>query len=143
MDLQNSHVMVDGQFVSAAIERVVLAIKEYEPTLEVKWIPPAQRTEGMAAFAIIHDAPGNKPYVLFYVPTEEEFDERVLKKIIANDQRINPQGFSELEAWEQTHKLIERQKYLDKIEEANDIAAHVLRSPLHEYKVTKNHKIRS
>ena len=135
MDLHNSHIMVDGQFVSAKVERIVLAIKEYEPTLDVKWIPPGQRSEGESAFAIIHDAPGNKPYVMFYVKDEEDFDERVLMKIIANDQRNGTQKYTDLEAFEETQKRMQHQEYLDRMEEANDIAAHVFRSPLNKYKV--------
>lgn len=136
--IHNSHIMVDGQFVSAKIERVVLAIKDYEPELEVKWIPPQHRKEGESAFAIIHDAPGNKPYVLFYVPTEEEFDERVLLRIIHNDQRNGKHKLSEFEAAEEAVKLVQKQEWLDQMEEAHDIAAHVLRTPLNTYKVNDN-----
>jgi hypothetical protein len=129
--------MVDGQFVSAKVERIVLAIKEYEPELEVKWIPPsARRAETEPAFAIIHNAPGNKPYVMFYVQKEEDFDERVLQRIIYNDQRATgTQQYSELEALEAAAAMVVKQEWLDEMEEAADIAAHVLRSPLNTYKV--------
>ncbi len=138
-DLHRGHVMVDGQLVSADIERVVLAIKDYEPELEVKWIPPQQRTPEEPAFAIIHNAPGNKPYVLFYVQTEEEFDMRVLQRIIYNDQRkTGTQQYSELEAIEAAQKLLQKQEWLDRMEEANDIAAHILKTPLNTYKVNDN-----
>lgn len=138
VDLLNSHVLIDGQFVSAKIERLVQAIKDYEPELEVKWVPPAQRTEGMAAYAIEHHAPGNAPYVLMYVQNDEEFDERVLMRIIQNDQRNGQARLSDLEAWEATLKSIERQKFLDSMEEANDIAHHVFRTHLNTYRVNKD-----
>lgn len=137
--LHNSHKMIDGRFVSAKHSQLVQAIKEYEPELEVKWIPPEHRTEGEAAFAIVHDAPGNAPYVLFYVKTEEEFDERVLARIIYNDQRATGgQQYTELEAAEQAVKRMEQQEFLDMLEEQSDIAAHVIRSPLNTYKVNDN-----
>jgi len=137
--IHNSHIMVDGQFVNAKVERVVLAIKDYEPELEVKWVPPQARSEGEAAFAIIHNAPGNKPYILFYVQNEEDFDERVLARIIYNDQRkTGQQQYSEVEAAEAAIKAVQHQEYLDMMEEAHDIAAHVLRTPLNTYKVNDN-----
>lgn len=133
--LENAHLMLDGQVVSAQVSRVVEAIKDYEPDLEVKWIPPHARKEGDAAFAIIYAPPGHDPYVLFYVPKEEDFDERVLRKIILNDQRNGESSWSEYSAWEESQRLLKRQEYLDQVEQANDIAAHILRSPLNTYKV--------
>ena len=137
--IHNSHVMIDGQFVSAKAEQVVLAIKEYEPEIEVKWIPPGNRGENEPAYAIIHNAPGNQPYVMFYVQTDEEFDGRVLQRIIYNDQRrTGAQQYTELEAWEMAQKEIQNQEMLDLIEEQSDIAAHVLKSNLNTYRVNKN-----
>lgn len=138
-DIHNGHLMIDGQLISARIERVVLAIKDYEPELEVKWIPPQNRSEGEAAFAIIHNAPGNKPYILFYVPTEDEFDERVLARIIYNDQRATgQQQYSELVAAEKAREAVIKQEQLDRMEEAADIAAHILKSPLNTYRINPN-----
>lgn len=142
MDLTQSHVFVDGHLVSAKAQRIVQAIKDYEPELEVKWVPPNARTEGQAAYAIIHDAPGNAPYVLFYVQNDEEFDERVLAKIIANDQRSGKQNYSDFEAWEQTKKLLARQEFLDKMEEAKDIAKFVAKTHLNTIRIDKNLTIR-
>jgi hypothetical protein len=142
MDLTQSHVFVDGHLVSAKAQRIVQAIKDYEPELEVKWVPPAARAEGQAAYAIIHNAPGNSPYVLFYVQKDEDFDERVLAKIIVNDQRNGKQAYSDFEAWEQTNKLLERQAFLDKMEEAKDIAAFVAKTHLNTIRIDKNLTIR-
>lgn len=139
MDIHNSHIMVDGQFVSAKAERIVLAIKDYEPELEVKWIPPGRREEGDAAYAIVHNPPGGKPYIMFYVQTDDEFDERVLYRIIYNDQRkMGTQQYSEVEAWEETQKRLAKQEELDRLEEAADIAYHVFKSPLNTYRVNKD-----
>lgn len=142
MDLTQSHVFVDGHLVSAKAQRVVQAIKDYEPELEVKWVPPAARTEGQAAYAIWHNPMGHPSYVLFYVQKDEDFDERVLAKIIANDQRNGKQNYSDFEAWEQTNKLLEKQEYLDKMEEAKDIARFVAKTHLNTIKINDNLTIR-
>lgn len=135
VNLRDAHVMVDGSVVSAKVQRVVEAIREYEPELDVKWIPPEARREGQAAFSIIHDSPGNSPYVLFYVNTEEEFDNRVLYKIIANDQRNGKMTYDEVESWETTQKLIQQQVERDKQEQDIDIAYHLLKTKKNTYKV--------
>jgi hypothetical protein len=137
-DLTQSHVFVDGQLVNNKVANLTLAIKDYCAELEVKWIPPAAREPGQAAYAIIHDAPGNAPYVMFYVKNDEDFDERVLAKIIANDQRNGVKTMSDLESWETAQALVQKQAFLDKMEEANDIAKHVLRTHKNTYRVTKD-----
>lgn len=134
-DLTRSHVFVDGRLVSAKVQQITQAIIDYEPELEVQWIPPEAREEGQAAFAVIHRPVGKPAYVCFYVKDESEFDERVLAKIIYNDQRNGERTMSELEAAEKTLQLVERQKWLDELEEANDVAAFALRTKLNKFTV--------
>jgi hypothetical protein len=72
---------------------------------------------------------------LFFVRNDEDFDERVLLRIIANDQRTanGKPKYSELVAWETTQKLLAKQAYLDRMEEAADMTAVFLRSKLHTF----------
>lgn len=141
--LGNSHVVIDGQFVSSRVSQVVEAINEYYGgEVQVKWVPPGARSEGQAAFAIEHHAPGQHPYVIFYVKTEEEFDIRVLHKLIFNDQRNGKTTLSELEAYDRAQAALRRQEFLDAMEEAGDIAYHILKSPKNTYKVNDDLVIR-
>jgi hypothetical protein len=136
--LTDKHEFVDGQLVSQKAQRVVQALKDYEPELEVRWIPPGARKEGDAAYAIIHDAPGNGAYVLFYVQNDEDFDERVVQRVIFNDQRNGKASLSELESWEAAQKLVEKQAHLDAMEEAMDIAKFVAKTHLNKIRIDKN-----
>lgn len=139
IDPRNSHIVVGDQFVSAKIERIVRSIKEYDHDLDVQWCPPGAREQGVAAFKIIYQPAGQKPYTLFHVKDEEEFDERVLLKIIANDQRVNGGvKMSDLDAFEAAQALLRQQDYEDKMAEQHDIVAHVIKSPLHKYVVNKD-----
>lgn len=138
MDLMHGHVVIDGQFVSQKISRIVEAIRDYSPELEVKWVPPLDRSPDQAAFAIIHNPPGGNSYVIFHVKTEDEFDERVLQRIIHNDGRSGHASRSEFEAWEQAQMLLKKQEYLDRMEEAQDIAKHVFQSHKNTYVVDKD-----
>lgn len=126
----------DGQLVSDRVQRIIEAIRDYDPSLDVVWIPDRQaRAEGIPQFKVIHHQDDGFDFILFHVKDEEEFDERVLLRIIQNDQRKNPVTLSEFEAWEQTKKLMERQLYLDALEEVTDIAAKVFASHKNTYKV--------
>lgn len=131
-------VVVDGQFTSVKVQQVVLAIKEMYPDIEVGWIPPAAREkEDGPAYRISYEPPGAEPYILFYV-TENEMDERVLKRIIQNDLSKFPQGIGDLEAWELAQHAIKKQEWLDELEAANDIAFRAFRSHKNTYRVSPN-----
>lgn len=135
--LSNAYVMQDGYLVSGKVSQVVEALRAYDPDLDVEWVPPAARRPGQAAFAVVYKGYGT-PYILFYVQTEEEFDERVLHRVIVNDQRNGEHTWNDFTAAEETRKLIQQQEWLDAMEQANDIAAHILKSPKNSYRVNKD-----
>lgn len=130
----------DGQFVSQRVAQIIQAIHEYCPEIQVQWIPQNQRGSdpNVAAFRVMHFPPGGSPYTIFHVKSEAEFDASILKRIIAGDQRHGRHTISEFEAAEAAAKAVARQRFLDQIEEANEIAASVLASNKSTYKVNKD-----
>lgn len=138
--LDNRYEYRDGQFVSQRVAQVIEAIHEYCPDIEVQWVPQGQRTgKDVAAFRLIHNIPNGEPYVIFHVKDEDEFDARVLKRLIMGDQRFgNGVTLSELEASEIAAKAVARQRFLDELEEANEIASAIIKSPKDTYKVNDN-----
>ncbi len=135
----NTHIVVDGLFVNARVSRVVEAINDYyKGEVRVTYLPEGARSEGQAAFGIEHHPPGGRPYVISYVKDEADFDERVLQRLIFNDQRSSKVQLSELEAWDRAQAAVKRQEFLDAMEEAGDIAYHVLKSPKNQYKVSND-----
>lgn len=134
--MSDRQIYLDGQFVSERISQVVQAIREYSPELDVEWCPPNLRQLGQAAFKIIHRPDGGAPYVIFHVNTEEEFDARVLKRIIAGDQRNGQTTYSDLEAAEEAAKRVAHQRWVDELEEAHEIAQAVMKSNKSTYKVS-------
>jgi hypothetical protein len=140
-DLPVEH--IDGSLVSAKISRVVEAIRDYDPSIDVEWVPHGARGPRDAAFRLVHRPMGGKPYIMFYVQTEEEFDERVLKRIYANDQaKGGGTTLSEFEAHSKAQRELERRKNEDSVAEANDIAWHVFKSKLNTYRVSKGHVVK-
>lgn len=125
----------DGRLVSQKIAQVVDAIREYSPEIDVQWIPPEVRKPDQAAFRIVHNPPGGEPYVFMHVKTEDEFDTRVLMRIIHGDQRNGQLQYSEVEAAEMAAKRVAFQKWQDERDETIDVMYHVLKSPLNTYKV--------
>lgn len=140
--LDNRYEYREGQFVSQRVAQVIEAIHEYCPDIEVQWIPQGQRvgnSADTAAFRLIHNIPGGQPYVIFHVKNEDEFDARVLKRLIMGDQRFgNGVTLSELEASEIAARAVARQRFMDELEEANEIAAAIIKSPKDTYKVNDN-----
>lgn len=133
--LDNRYEYRDGQFVSQRVAQVVEAIRKYAPDVEVQWIPTAQRAADTAAFRLVHHPSNGEPYVIFHVQNEDEFDARVLKKLMMGDQRNGKASISDIEAAEAAAAAVARQRFMDEIEEANEIAAAVIRSPKDTYKV--------
>lgn len=129
------HEIINGEFVNQKVSQVVQAIKEYDPEIEVQFIPERARTNGQAAYRIIHHPLGAEPYIMFHVRRDEDMDFRILQRIIVNDQRHGTVTLSEYEAWEAAQKAVAHQAWLDHLEESNDIAAHVLKTHKNTYKV--------
>lgn len=139
--MKDKHVVVDGHFISQRISQLVRALQDYCPEIEVLWVPPAERMKGEAAFKIMHKPGNREPYCITTVKTEDDFDERLLKKIIAGDQRSGEVRYTDFEAWETAQKLAEKQVWEDSLEEAHDLAAALIRTDKSNYVIDKNYKL--
>ena len=135
MALDNRYEYRDGHLVSQRVSQVVAAIQEYAPEVEVQWVPPAQRDNDTAAFRLVHHPKDREPYVIFHVKNEDEFDARILKRLMMGDQRNGPLTIGEIEASEAAAAAVARQRYLDQLEEANELASAIIKSPKDTYKV--------
>lgn len=135
----DAHVIIEGQLVSQKISQVVQAIKEYEPNLDVMWVPDRGREEGVAAFKIyFNDEAAGERYLVMNVMKEEDMDYRVLARLIAGDQRNGKITWDDFQAHEQALKRVKHQEYLDKLEEAQDLALSLIKTPLNTYRVNKD-----
>ena len=123
----------DGRWINERVSRIVEIIKDYDPNLEVAWIPPEKREPGDSAFAIIENYPGKPRQVAFYVDSEAEFDERVLTRIFQGDTTKHD-VLGNLEASNRAVEAIEYKKRMEQLEEEYDHMKHVLKSPLNTYR---------
>lgn len=126
--------MDDGRWVSERIARIVEAISDYDPAIEVQWIPPDKRGANDPAFRIVENTPDGTQFVMFYVSTEDAFDEGVLARIWSTDVTRNPLSLEALDAHNKAVKAVQMKERLEEMEEAHDLAAHIWRSPKSRYK---------
>lgn len=124
--------MSDGSWASAKVARIAELIEQYDPSLEVRWIPRDRRVPGDDAFQIVEHCPNGQVVVAFSVRDESQFDERVLKRIVAADNAItNVQD--RMETQNAVLKELEDRRKEDAQAEARSLAAAVFQSPLNRY----------
>lgn len=125
-----------GYILHAQHQRIAEIIHDYNPELELVWIPPDRRdAEDTKPFAVIHRQRDGQQYPVFFI-AEDEMDHRVLGRIFAADMRKhNPNNvIREIEAYENAQRILEAKAYEEKKAEALDLAKHVLKSKLHKYR---------
>lgn len=122
----------DGHFISAKVSRIVELIRNFDPRLDVKWVPPNHREPGDPAFAIVERIADGREQVVFYVDSEEEFNERVLARIYESDVEHND-VMGKIEANDRAVRAANELRRRDQMEEAHDLMRSVIRSPKHTY----------
>lgn len=116
-----------GRGLSAEHTRIAELIKEYEPSLELAWVPPENRKLNEEfPFAVIHRVQGIKPYVVMRL-RENEVDHRVLVKLYAADGK-NGNVLDNLELEEKALRQVTARKAEDEMAEAHELSAWALRT---------------
>lgn len=124
----------DGSWINSNIARIVEIINDYDPELEVRWIPRDKRSPEDDVFQIV-DKRINK--VAFSVKDEKSFNITVLDRIFQADMsKTFGRPLTRLEQLD-THnnavKLLDQKRRIDEAEEKRDLVAHIVGSPLNAY----------
>lgn len=126
------HIPIGDRWVSEKHVRIAEIIQDYDPTLELVWIPPEHQTAIEKPFAIIHRPPGLKPYFVMYIAADE-LDERVLARLFRGDlTRTKP--LDSLEAMEKADQVMRAKELMDKQEERRDFIKTVVGSGKHSFR---------
>jgi hypothetical protein len=121
----------DGSWVSEEFARLAEVVKDYDHNLELRWVPPDKRTRD-----------DKKPYcivdtrtltVVFYA-SELDTPTDILARLFAGDNVRNGNVLQTLETWERARKTLETKKFLEELEEGNDIASSMIDSSLNVYR---------
>lgn len=114
-----------GHWVSEKYERLARVVKDYDPWLELRWIPPENRTSEDTKPYAVYDTKNN--YIVFRA-SELDTPEGILSRLWSGDlTKHNP--LAQLESMEAAQKAMELKEQWDKMEEANDLAAFFYQSP--------------
>jgi hypothetical protein len=136
LDLSLGTVLVpteDGYVIDQNHARIAEIIKDYDPDLELAWIPPDKRLSDDPPFCVIHRPVGLAAYIAFY---SWVCDETILERIFMGD--VRKQGntiLSRIDAKNAAIKALQMKRQMDQLDEASDKAKHILRSPQHNYTV--------
>ena len=111
-----------GHGLSQEHSRVAELISEYEPSLELAWVPPDQRQLNEEfPFAIIHRPVGLEPYVVMRL-RESEVDHRVIGRLAAADQ-TRGNTLDAIEVEEAARRELVKRRQEDERQEAKEFAA--------------------
>lgn len=116
---------VDGHFVSQKQVRINEILQEYDPNLQLQWIPPGERNHEDKAFRVVHFNPGRTPYL---VCTADEADERLLARVFEADQVNSPNKLSYIENYNRALELARAKEAMERRQEDHELAAAILRN---------------
>ena len=123
----------DGTFISEKQRRVNEIIQDYNPELQLQWIPPGRRNEKDEPFRVVHFPKNGHPYL---VCTGMEADERLLATIFQSDQK-NVKGnlLTWLDNYNRAKEIYNAKINHDNLQEAHEISQAVIRSNKSSYKI--------
>lgn len=125
----------DGSFVSERAARIVEIIRDYDPALEVEWIPREHRLPGDNAVRIVDTRLSGLARVVMSFPDESHLDERVLERLFLADGTKHD-VVARLEAQNAAARAVELKRELEVREEGKDLMLYALRSPRVRYSFT-------
>jgi hypothetical protein len=125
---------VSGEMISQRMQRIQDIIQDYEPTLELAWIPPKSRTfeDNATPFAVIHRPVGKPEYIVMLL-REDEVNETLLARLWTNDNTKH-NVLSQVEAMDAARKAVRLKEQMDAAELRNDITSHIIHSPKVAYR---------
>lgn len=120
--------------LSATHERVACLLKDYNPELELQYIPEHDRTAfDSKPFRVVHNSPTKGVYIIGHFRVDQ-VNETLIAHIFKHDLGKNRNFMTELEAEERAREAMLMREALDKYEEKEDFAKHLIKSPKHTYR---------
>ena len=134
MHIDRAVAMNDGHFVSEKHAYIAEIIQDFNPYLQLVWIPPENRAaeDTTPPFAVMDTTPGKKPYVVFTIK-EDELDERVLARLFQGDLSNND-VLAQIEAGEKAQQVMDLKKKMEAAEERQDFIKSVVGSHKHSFR---------
>lgn len=136
-DELNTHLydVESGHYLSQDHQRIAEIIHDYDPDMSLVWIPPADRAfSDTHPYAIIHRQPDGRDIMVMKLTEIEMGNGREVLVRLWNGDTRKHDVFSDIMAHEAAAEVIAAKKRADELEERQDMAKTILKSPLHTYK---------
>ncbi|MFE1145195.1 hypothetical protein [Streptomyces rochei] len=127
----NFYFPVDGHFVSQKQVRINEVLQDYDPTLQLQWIPPSDRSSNDLAFRVVCFPRGGAPYAVCFA---EEADERLLARVFEADQTNSPNKLNFIDNYNKALELVRAKEAYEARQEDHELAASILRSSKSSYR---------
>lgn len=126
----------DGSFISEKQRRINEILKDYDPNLELQWIPPGKRNDKDEPFRVICRPPNGHPYLIC---TGLEADERLLTAVFRADaKRRGKNLLSYLDDYNSAQGIYNAKVNQENLQEAHEMAQSVIRSDKSYYRIRTN-----
>lgn len=127
----------DGTWISERHQRIAEILRDYDPKLQLQWIPPGRRNEKDEPFRVVCFPPNHHPYL---VCTAMEADERLLATIFQADQKKNGGNIlSWLDNYNSAQKIYNAKVNHERRQEQHEMAQAIIRNTKSSYKIY-NHR---
>lgn len=105
-----------GQALPAEAMRIAEIIQDFDPNLELRWIPPRARTTfDTKPYAVYHNDP-NHPNGGYAVSFFAEADHRIIEALF----KMRNTTIDDIEAEEAAHQAIKMKKEMEELEEIQE-----------------------
>lgn len=120
----------DGTWVDENFERLARVVQDYDHNLVLAWIPTDKRTrDDKKPYAVVDTRTGHPVMYASELETPVDILERLFN---ADNNKGNV--LDRLEARENAEKALRMKEWIDRKDEANDMAKFFIKSPLHTIK---------
>jgi len=116
----------EGYWIDENYARLAEVVKDYDPALELRWIPTDKRTRDDKKPYVIVDTRNEIP-VLFANELDTPVD--ILAKLFEGDSSKND-VLKSLDCRNAATEVLAKKEWLEKLEESHDYAEFLIKSPL-------------
>lgn len=112
----------EGVFISDKWQRLAEILEDFDPNLELRWIPPSNRTDPTdksRPYAIVHAAPGKREYIVMFAG-ETDNPQNILAKLFeGNLNKSDPNRT--IDAANAAAQAFEMKRNMEEMEERHDM----------------------
>jgi hypothetical protein len=122
-----------GYGISVKHQRIADIIQDYDPTLELAWIPPDKRDfNDIEPFAVIHRPGNGKQSYVAMTLREDQINETLLARLWSHDNK-NGSVLTWVEAQDAARNAVILKEKMDDAEMKRDLVSHIVSSNKNTY----------